>query len=185
MEKKAGVRVPDWPDSMSTDGTKTENALRKDRRDAPELEGATEGVVVKGEEAIGVTAKSLEGVAIESDSVAEGMVAKLKGGATKSDVVDETSVESQGIPEGVATNLDGVMVSKKSQDFTVKLEGVADTSLGKETEAERAPSPISRVMDLVQFGKKNLASTDTRFLSNLQQELQEICSSLTNAPEGQ
>jgi hypothetical protein len=43
---------------------------------------------------------------------------------------------------------------------------------------ERVVSPITRIMEMVQFGKKNLASADTRFLGKLQAELQKICDSL-------
>ena len=116
------------------------------------------------------------------------------GGVTKFSNAEESKLDGMTaatqdftMPADGVTTADGAIA--KSHGFTLDEESEDDISfLEKAAEAgtpERILSPISRVMEMVQFGKKNLASTDTRFLSSLQSELQQVCDSLSDDPEDQ
>lgn len=125
-----------------------------------------EGVAAMSE---GLTSK-LEGATAELETKSKGAAAltsKLEGATA------ELETESKGaaaMSEDVATKLQAMLDSET--DHTVMKEKLAVAAT-----PERLMSPVSRVMELVEFGKKNLALTDTRFLSRLQMDLQEIISS--------
>lgn len=133
-----------------------------------------------------------EGVVTELNNMADvasteqGVTAKLKGTATRLDgVAMSVGVASKA---GGAASKAGGMASKAggvAQDLTPEGKALLEAETGRPADAtpERVLTPISRIMEMVQFGKKNLASTDARFLSKLQTDLKEICISLSDNPK--
>lgn len=129
----------------------------------------------------GAIATKSEGAAAKSEGLTEGVTAELE---TKSDGAAALTSKLEGATAELETESKGA--AAMSEDMATKLQAMLDSEtdhtvmkekLAVAATPERLMSPVSRVMELVEFGKKNLALTDTRFLSRLQMDLQEIISS--------